>query len=226
MKAAFLALAVLAAAAAPLRADEGRGGNELSLSLGGYGSGSKVSVNGSEDKVGDGGGLLGFRYLRDLDDHVAIGVELNRLDAGSHDSTTLIAHGDSRASLKTTEALAVARVRFGGGKLRPYVLGGLGLHTTTFHLESTPAAGFTWADTGTKETRVLFDDNQAGTALALEGGLDWRFSSALAAAVFASLHYQGRAEYRPTGAGANGGFTPMRGDFGGVGLGATFSARF
>ncbi len=220
----LLSLAVLACAAAAARAGELDHDNELSFRLGAYGSGSELEVNGKE-RVADGGGIGAFRYLLNLDKNAAIGVDAVGLDAGHHDSQTLMTGFNTRTALKHSELLALLRGRFGQGRLRPYVLGGLGIHTTTFQLNAAPNNGSTWSGGGT-ESRSLMDDKKSGLATEVELGLDYLFTNHLTAGAFFGLHLQSERTYDAKTQGKAVGLAGIKGSFGGLALGLSLAGRF
>ncbi len=199
--------------------------NEISFRLGGYSSSSKIKID-KEDDVGKSGTAFGFRYIRNVNDRVGVGLEMNLLNAGEHESTTLMTNGISTTKLNTLATLGIVRVRFGRERFRPYALGGFGIHSTSLQLDSKPQVGFVWSNTGTSETRTLVDSRKTGVALALEGGFDYHFNDTVSAGAFLGWHLQSETTYDATAAGRAGGLTGIKGSFSGIALGGSFSARF
>ena len=202
------------------------GTNELSVRLGGYSTGAKISINGS-DRVAAGGGGLGLQFLKTLNPGVAVGLQTNILDAGKKDSDHLITNTNTTTKLSALEFLAVVRLSYRNEHaFRPYWLMGGGLESTRFQLEGTPQPGSVWSNTGTAEHRVLVDDRKTAIALALEGGFDYRFSDALGLGAFLGFHLQSRQSYQPTASGQAMGMSDVSGGFPGIMLGLSGAFRF
>jgi hypothetical protein len=198
---------------------------ELSGLAGLYSSSSKISGN-AADKVGKPGPLLGFRYVYNLDTWLGAGFQVDVAKPGAHDSTKLLTNNISTTKLLTGEALVLGRVRFLQNQFRPYVMLGLGVHSTSLRLDSKPAPGFFWNDTGTTETRTLVNSRKMGIAVAFEGGFDYHFTNTVSAGTFLAIHSAGKASYAATAAGTAAGLTGVKGSFLGMVLGASLTGRF
>ena len=202
------------------------GDNEVSLRLGAYGPGGMLDYN-MKEEAGEGGGYAGLRYLLKLDKLVWLGVQLDGMNGGEHDSTTLLTDKNSHSELKESALLVVAKFQFRDGKtLRPYLLGGLGLHTAQVKLTAAPVAGKTWSDTGTVEQRTLIDDKQTGFGQTVEAGLDWYFAEHFGASTFLAVETQGRSKFQSTAAAKSVGIGDSESAFGGLIFGVALAGRF
>ena len=77
----------------------------------------------------------------------------------------------SSHTMKCFVGLAVVRLAYPKGQLRPYIFGGLGGHHSSQQLSAHPVAGVTWANGGTEE-RMLVDRRKTAPALGFGIGLD------------------------------------------------------
>lgn len=218
---AVLGLAFLAA---PSHAEGLDRNNEAALLFGTYGSSAKIQID-QKDNAGQGGGALGFRYLHNINPRVGLGAQLTLLGAGEHESTKLITNNISTTRLGTTDVVGVLRARFGEEHFRPYLLWGLGFHSTRLSLKTAPQAGLVWADTGTREVRTAIDDRKSGAAFVFEGGFDYHFNSRLSAGALLGWHLQSSKTYEATAAGRAMGISGVRGPFAGAMAAASLSAR-
>lgn len=199
--------------------------NEFAVIVGGYATGSKVQIQGEGD-VGKGGPSFGFRYLRNIDSKIALGVEADVFNPGSAESTSLVTGGISSVKVQTTEILMVGRARFGKERIHPFALAGFGLHSTSMQIDVKPQAGFVWLDTGTREPRTAVDDRKAGLALSLQGGVDVDLSETLVLGGNLGWHYQAESTYEATPAGKAGGLLAVKGALSGVNVGLNLAFRF
>jgi opacity protein-like surface antigen len=145
-----------------------------------YGGGAALSghydrpgVDSDERKYADAGGLIGGEFLYYVRDSptLAFGVDISHAGFDDHDSTLLLPHVVTASSAQDTAGLAVARLAFPIGRVRPYVQAGVGLHQTSLTLKGVPFNGFGWTDTNTSEERRIYDDGHVGPALSGAVGL-------------------------------------------------------
>src|SRR6185312_410625 len=147
--------------------------NEIQFLLGAVKPTNNVSIQGS-DSLGTSGLAVGGRYLRETTvTGLQVGGEIMSLNPGSAASDTLITNTNSTVQVKSLAFMADAKLAKTDGTVRPWVLVGLGFHSTNMDIESAPKAGFVWTDTGTRETRTVVDSTKTGVAATLQGGLDF-----------------------------------------------------
>ncbi len=192
MKNTLSTVIVLLAVAASAFADTGRGSQTLAL-FGGLGfSSSKFDMaeTGGDELVADGGGTWGGQYVYFFKDKPVMGIGIDAFGTNLDDRKTLslVRGAEASSYLHTRVFLAILKVAFPTGRLRPYIFGGLGAHRTHTFLSATPYGSFTWSDTGTTERRVLIDENKTSLAVGYGIGLD----------AFITEHFFLGAEYRGT----------------------------
>lgn len=199
--------------------------NEFSVLTGIYSTPTQIMGNES-DRAAKPGPFAGLRYLRNLDSMLALGFQLDAAQPRANDSLRLIANGVTRTKLLVGELLIISRVRFLEKRIRPYLLLGLGVHSTTLQIDSKPLTGFAWSDTGTSESRTLVKSRKLGGVVALESGVDYHISDSLTAGAYAGYHYATKATYKATAAGTASGLTGVKGAFGGVIAGISITGRY
>ena len=199
--------------------------NELSALLGLYSTSAKLTGS-AADKVAKPGPLLGLRWMYNLDTFLAAGLQVDAALPGPHDSTKLLANATTRSKLTVGEVLLDARYRFLQENFRPYALLGLGVRATQLKLDSRPAAGFAWADTGTTESRTLVDSRKRGAAVLIEAGFDYHLNTDWSLGASVGYHYAGKSTYAPTAAGKAAGLTGVTGAISGIVLGGSVIGRY
>jgi hypothetical protein len=223
LSAAFVAALLLLSVGS--YAEDATNTNEITALAGVYTVPTNITLVG-QDKIARNGAGFGFRYLRNVDPKLAVGGEFSHLSAGSHDSTVLVPNAITRTSLTSNVFLGEVRARWGDGALRPFLLGGFGVHATSMEIDVNPQAGFVWTDTGTSEVRTAVDTTKSSLAATLQGGVEYHFSPSVCAGAFAAWYYLGSASYESTNAGRNGGLASVSGNFSGLSLGGLLTAKF
>lgn len=219
---AFLLVGYLGGAA---RAAEMDKRNEFGLLLGGYATGTKIKIQGEGD-AGKGGGSFGFRYLRALDEKIALGFEVDVLNPGEAESSSLVTSALSTVKVQSNQFLAIGRARFGRERIHPFMIAGVGLHSTSLQIDVRPQAGFVWADTGTREARTAVADRKTGAALSLQGGVDFDVTPSFVLGAGLGWHYASEVVYDATPGGKAGGLLGIKGALNGVSVGLNAALRF
>jgi len=139
-----------------------------------YGGGAGLSgryhqpgVSKDEQDYADGGSVIGGQFLYYVADNpcLALGFDISHASFDSHDSNQLLLNRFTQSSADNTTGLAVARLVYPKGRVRPYIQGGLGVHHTSLTLNGTPTNPSGWNDTHTLETRDLLDEGHIGPAV-------------------------------------------------------------
>ncbi len=215
----FILLALLTLVT-PLWADYLPGSQTLNVQFGGGGSDnefewSDIRPDGRDVEATDGGGALGGQYIYYVTAQPAIGlgIDISHNFLGDHSERGIFPNLDSNSHFRPTTFLAMAKLAYPKGALRPYVFAGVGVHNTHFLLELTPN-GATWSDTGTAETRKIMDGSASAAAVAYGVGADW--FPAARDHFFLGLELRGNylasADYGVTAQGRAAGFTNANGD--------------
>lgn len=175
------------------RADLHKGSQMLSL-FGGVGFSSskfEYGVTGGEEEVGDGGGAFGAQWVYTLRESPAVGIGLDAsvTELSDRRTLTLVRGTDATTTLRTSALLAIMRLSYPTGRLRPYIFGGLGIHRTKAFISAKPYSTFTWSDTATSEDRVLLDETKTSLAIGYGVGLDLYLTER----VFFGAEYRGIA---------------------------------
>jgi len=205
MKKLILVLSAMTLLSSGAWADLQKGSQTLSVFLGGSGSNSTLDLSGSQqgnEPIGDGGGAVGASYLYYVKSEplIGVGLDFNASRLSEDHSRNLIFGNDSNTYANSDILMLIGRLAFPSGKLRPYIQGGVGFDTTLIHMTSQPQVGHTWADTGTIETRTLFDDRSTTVAAGWAIGMDWYLTERF----LLGLEYRNsyfRAKQSPTAAG-------------------------
>lgn len=128
-----------------------------------------------------------------------LGGELQTLKPSEHRSGTLITNGNSTTQFESLLVLAEAKLMpRGRRRFRPYLLGGIGFHSTKMKIDVTPYPGFVWTDTGTKETRQAVDARKTSAAVTLQVGADFPVSDRVVVGLSAAWYSLGKATYEST----------------------------
>ena len=205
MKKTLIVFTLLILGVAGARADLQKGSQSASVFFGGAGSNSELDLGGSgkgNDMIGHGGGALGASYLYYVRNEplVGVGLDFNASKLDTDHSRDLFPGNDSNTYAHSAIVMAIARLAYPRGKLRPYIQGGLGFDSTYIHMDSQPQSGRTWSDTGTTENRTLFDDRSTTLALGWAVGME----AYLTEHFFLGLEYRNTyfgAQQSPTAAG-------------------------
>lgn len=132
-----------------------------------------TSQQGGKDDIGKMGYSWGVRYLYNVIPALGLGAEVNGTPFGESSSDVLIPGGHTTIKDNTHVFLAIAKyIIIPTGPAQPYLIGGLGFHSTSLDGKIAPPPGFLWIDTGTREARSLVDDTQQGFAAAVGAGVD------------------------------------------------------
>lgn len=199
--------------------------NEFSINLGGFVPLSRLTLQGT-DAVAGYGAAFGAQYLRDVTSAAAVGVGIERLNGGSHNSDTLLANANTASQTESTVALLLGRYSINEGSFRLHVLGGVGIQETNLQINSAPQPGYTWTDTGTTETRTMVNSTQSTAALMLQPGFDAYLSDAVWVGAGLAYYYLGAATYDATPAAQKFGLSNVHGSLAGVQLTANLNLRF
>jgi opacity protein-like surface antigen len=170
----------LAALVPALSAQEPGRVNEISARIGGFSPNSRLTID-NPASIGQSGIAAGARYVRALTPSVGVGLDFNIMAPGAHDTTTMINNLSSSTKFDIKTVLLLLRYRWEFHRFLPYVLGGVGMHSTSLKIQSRPLRFFNWSDTGTQETRTIVDDTASGFAMSLEGGIDYPITDWLSA---------------------------------------------
>lgn len=200
--AAWMTLAGLALAlAAPARAEVREGMHQVGLDLGLAAPVSKINGMGGRETNGSAGARFGVQYLYHLRPSMGLGFELSNGIRSGKESSALVTGANSTIKGNSVVGMAIGRwTFFDESRLRFFALGGLGLHRSRVTIDSSPQAGLVWADTGTRESRTLFDGSGTGFAFALRGGMEYDVSEPFVAGLDFGYEQMAKATYRATAA--------------------------
>jgi opacity protein-like surface antigen len=190
MKKLLLAVSLIIASM-PVGAETGKGSLQIAA-FGGLGfSSSKydLGITGGEEPVAKGGGTAGGQLVYFFKDQpvLGIGIDGSYTHLSDRDTIDLVRGANATSHLSSTVILAIAKLAYPTGHVRPYVFGGMGTHRTTAFVSAQPFAPFTWNDTPTTENRVLLDETKTSLAVGYGVGLDVFFTDE----VFVGMEYRG-----------------------------------
>jgi hypothetical protein len=214
MKSLFAVAALVILAPRACLADDFFKSNEFSLHGGPFLVLTKIKAD-AEAPMGDTGFAAGLRYLRNITPEIALGADATFLVPSKHESTSLISRGITTTEFDTKTFLFLSRLRFNAGDVKPYVLTGIGIHSTSVKIQTQPQRGLVWADTGTTEARTLTKGSDTGVALSLQGGSDYRVNDRYSIGAFVAWHYMPNVEV--------GGLATLKESFSGLSFGASLS---
>ncbi len=182
---------LMVTASITVRAETGKGSLMLAA-FGGLGfSSSKfdLGITGGEEPVAKGGGTSGGQLVYFFRDRPAMGIGIDGsfTHLSDRDTIDLVRGASATSHLSSTIILAIAKLAYPTGHVRPYVFGGIGTHRTSAFVSAQPFAPFTWNDTPTTERRVLLDETKTSLAVGYGLGLDVFFTDE----VFAGMEYRG-----------------------------------
>ena len=152
-------------------------GSLMVAAFGGAGfSSSKLDLGntGGDDFIAKGGGASGAQVVYFFKDQPAIGfgIDGSYTHLRDRDTTDLVFGANAKSHLNSTVILAIAKLAYPTGHVRPYVFGGLGTHRSTVFTTAQPFAPYAWSDTSTSENRVLIDETRTSLAIGYGVGLD------------------------------------------------------
>jgi hypothetical protein len=131
------------------------------------------SIGGGDANNGDVGGHVGLRYLYRISEPVDLGVDFDYHHRGYTSSFGLLPSAEASVGGDTLLFMGLARwMPRRDRRVRPYLLGGGGLHQTSTIIDAVPQVGFAWSDTGTAEVRRLVDDSAWGMAMTGRAGVE------------------------------------------------------
>ncbi len=196
-------------------ADYAKGTTMFQIYGGGAALGGRYRQPGVVDddqEMADGGGVIGGQFLYFTSESLAVGFDISHADFDDHESSHLLTNRFTKSSADNTTGLAIVRLSYPKGHVRPYIEGGLGVHHTGLNLEGTPINGTTWSDTGTTENRTLLDDGQIGLALEGAVGTHIFFTERVFVGIELKILALAGKEFEPTSAGVHEGLlSPRRG---------------
>ncbi len=143
-----------------------------------YGDVSFSAIGGGTSGGGSTGFLGGLQYTYLVSPRVGLGLAFDYAGRASEFSGALLPNGDTRSLGGSQMFLAQAKLTLSDhGRVRPYLMPGLGVAYTSLTVDGAPKFGFAWGDTGTTETRRLIDDQHWSLAGAVKLGLDFDFNA-------------------------------------------------
>ena len=155
------------------QADFDKGSQTIAVFGGLSGSSAHYSYQpGTDRPVTGAGGAIGGQYVYYAKGSPAIGIglDLNSSMNGTRTDDDLLAGGyNTDQRLKSVIGLAIVKLAYPHGLFRPYVFGGMGVHSSSQLLTATPQPGVTWPNPPLGGQRVLVDEHK--TSFALGGGV-------------------------------------------------------
>ena len=152
------------------------------------------------DRDGTAGAGFALEAMRQISPRFSIGAELAYLTRGELESDKLLAGAKTTVSGKTIAGLALLRYDALKGSVKPYVVAGLGLASSSLKAVAQPAAGFAWAGGG-REARTFVDSSAVAAAIALRGGIDVNVGERMVLGAEAGYLYLSSSERPLTAAG-------------------------
>ncbi len=185
--------------------DYGESGQELSLGLGLGIPGGSIDFTPAGGGKADNGTLgpsVDGRYLYRVLPRLSVGGEVGWLHRSQTSTQDLMPFADSNVSGNSILLLALAKYELiDHGGTRPYAAVGIGAHRTSLVVDATPLSGFAWSDTGTAESRRLYDASSWGFASALRLGVDFHVMAPSVFSLEAGWTALTGGNYGPTQAG-------------------------
>ena len=199
---------------------------EVSVDVGNLTSATQLQgLNGSDDLSAP-GIFYALRYLHDVAPHLAVGLQGEALMPGDRTSQVLLTNDDTTTHFESFDAMGMARVQFGSGKLRPYVMGGVGAYSAYLNISARPKPGNVWPDTGVNDTRTLVDSSAGGFIGAFQAGLDCDLSASVRLGGFFSYRHLGTASYGVTSDANALHITGVSGSYDAIMFGGRLAGRF
>lgn len=174
----LIAAAPVQAADSVIETQDGR--HELALHLGAFRPTARFGINGLTGDRGERFGATGFLFSADYFHAVtpvlAAGLEGLYINRGTYMLENLVANEGSKTLVRgdTKAVLALLRLRRSGTGFRPYVLGGVGVHTTSMDVFVRARPGFYWAGFGDELPAVR--GMTSGLVWVLRGGVERAFA--------------------------------------------------
>jgi opacity protein-like surface antigen len=207
------------------RAELRTGQTTAGVAIGSAGTGTRTdwrSAGGSKENDYEGGSAFAAQYLYQLSPNVGIGGEFEFSNLGQKDHTLTQSVVRMGGQLFTVEA--VTRYSFfAHKKWHPFIMAGLGVASGNVYALTTPRAGFTWAGTGTRETRTNWNTTLTGASASLGLGVEAELNDRLAVGL--DLRLRSRAVDKTVVDGALGGTHDFAGE-GGASLLLRLGYRF
>lgn len=199
--------------------------SEFHVNVGGFIPLAKLSIQGSDNLAGP-GYAFGAQYFRQTGSRVSPGLEIEKLAAGQHNSPTLITNGNTNSQFDSVTLMALIRLSPAEGDIRRYVIAGIGFHSTSIEINSSPQAGFAWTDTHTTETRSLVNSTKSALAFTLQAGANFMINDSVSYGVGVAYYYLASTTYSATPAAQLFGLEGIRQSISGIDLTGNFALRF
>ncbi|MBI3549868.1 MAG: outer membrane beta-barrel protein [Elusimicrobia bacterium] len=210
---------------ASARAEESGPLNQVQLLLGPTAPTNKLGYNG-QDRLGGPGVALGARYCRRAGPIFDVGLEITAAGSSEHSSDMLVGNAVTKSKVGSLFVLLEGKIARQKGTLRPWVLAGFGIHSTTLKMDVTPNAGYSWTNTLTRETRTIIDSTKSAGALTLQAGVDAALSEHAMLGLAFAWYLAGKATYSVTPDGRASGFADASGPISYAGLQFNLGWRF
>lgn len=153
---------------------------EIALQLGAFRPTARFGINGLTGDRGERFGATGFLFIADyfhaVTPALSAGLEGLFINRGTYMLDNLAANPGSKTLVRgdTKAVLATLRLRRPGGRFRPYVLGGVGAHSTSMDVFVRAPPGFNWVGYGDELSVVK--GNASGLIWVLRGGVEHAFA--------------------------------------------------
>jgi opacity protein-like surface antigen len=199
---------------------------EISIDVGNLTSATQLQGLNGHDDLSAPGIFYALRYLHDVAPHLAIGLQGEALMPGDRTSQVLLTNNNTNTHFEAFDAMGMARVQFGSGRLRPYVMGGVGVYSAYLNIDSRPKPGYVWPDTGVNDTRTLVDSSSGGFIGAFQAGLDYDLFSSVRLGAFFSYRHLGTAAYGVTADANAQHINGVSGSYDAIMFGGSLAGRF
>jgi len=174
--------------------------HSLSVGLGGLFPLAELDTgyaNSGEQTIGSTGYLAGAQYLYEATPRLGLGLEASWMATGKNEFSMYPYEGE--LSLKSTVILLLAKFHsVTSDELSPYVLFGIGAHTSEFTWDIKPSPGYTWASGAPNDARSVVSGKKSNIAMALGAGCDLRWSSAYFMSLEGRLDVLGKTKHDAT----------------------------
>ena len=170
------------------------------------------SVGGGRDDNGDVGFLLSPQYLYGVNSRLGVGANFEFADRSRTQTQNLLPFSNTEVHGTNILLLGIAKYSLvDHGPVRPYLMGGLGAHHSSTHIDAQPNIGFAWSDTNTDEPRSIIDDSHWGLASTLRVGVDFSWVSPTVFGMEFGWTHMSSETFGPTPAGKDLGLAPVSG---------------
>ncbi len=174
--------------------------HSLSVGIGGVFPYTEIDtgpLGAGDQRVGDNGAVVGLRYLFASTPRIDVGGSIEFLSTGKEAYTIGTAVGEHY--MNSTLLMVNAKIHpETTNNFVPYFLGGIGLHSTEFNFDLSPAPGFVWSSGNPTETRPVISDTQTGMAVSLGLGVDYNVTPNFFLAFEGRLDILSKEEYEAT----------------------------